>query len=61
MSKPTKEEEVTPEVAQKVTEYVYKNYKSFVDKPLTIKDKGSHFQILKHKDEGPLFLGKTIL
>ena len=61
MTKLLKEEEVTPAVAQKVTEYVYKNYKNFVDKPLIIKDKGTHFQILKHKDEGPLFLGKTII
>jgi len=61
MSKTIKPEDVTPEVAQKVTEYVYTNYKSFVDKPLIIKDKGNHFQILKHKDEGPLFLGKTII
>ena len=29
MTKVTKEEEVSPEVAKKVTEYVYKNYKSF--------------------------------
>ena len=61
MTKLLKEEEVTPEVTKKVTEYVYNNYKSFVDKPLIIKDKGNHFQILKHKDEGPLFLGKTII
>ena len=61
MTKVTKEEEVSPEVAKKVTEYVYKNYKSFYGKTLSIKDKGNHFQILKHKDEGPLFLGKTIV
>ena len=53
--------DVEPEVAEKVTEYVYKNYKNYRDKPLIIKDRGSHFTILKHINAGPLFLGKGII
>jgi len=53
--------EVTPEVAEKVTEYVYKNYKTYKDKPLIIRDKGSYFTVLKHINGGPLFLGKKII
>lgn len=45
----------------KVEAYVYKNYKSLDKKDLIIRDHGSHFQILKHKDGSPLILGKSIL
>ena len=38
--------DIEPEVAEKVTEYVYKNYKNYKDKPLIIKDRGSYFTIL---------------
>jgi len=53
--------DVSPEVAEKVTEYVYNNYKAYKDKPLFIKDKGTHFTILKHITAGPLFLGKGVI
>jgi hypothetical protein len=53
--------DVSPEVAEKVTEYVYNNYKAYKDKPLFIKDKGTHFTILRNINEGPLFLGKKII
>lgn len=48
-------------VRVQVEAYVYKNYKSLNGKTLIIKDMGSHFQILKHKDGSPLILGKSIL
>ena len=60
-NKVNKGEDVTPEVAEKVTEYIYTNYKEYKDKPLLIKDKGSHFTILRNINEGPLFLGKKII
>jgi len=56
-----KGEDVTPEVAEKVTEYVYDNYKTYKNKPLIIKDKGSHFTILRNMTEGVLVLGKKII
>lgn len=48
-------------VRVQVEAYVYKNYKSLNGKTLIIKDMGSHFQVLKHKDGSPLILGKSIL
>ena len=56
-----KGKEVEQDVADKVTEYVYKNYKRFKDKTLIIRDQGSHFTILHHITGAPLFLGKSIL
>jgi|TARA_R100000084_G_scaffold23875_1_gene8516 hypothetical protein len=44
-----------------VTEYVYKNYKTYKDKQLIIRDFGNHFRVLKHKDGSPLILGKSII
>ena len=46
---------------KQITEYVYKNYQSFKDNPLTIKEYDNCFHILKHKDGSPLILGKKIL
>lgn len=46
---------------EQIQEYVYKNYKSYAGKELTIKDMDSHFRIYKHKDGSPLILGKTII
>lgn len=48
-------------IRQKVEAYVYKNYNSLDKMSLIIRDHGSHFQILKHKDGSPLILGKSIL
>ena len=56
-----KGKDVSPEVVQKLTEYVYENYKLFKDKPLIIKDRGSHFTILRHLTGSPLFLGKKVI
>jgi len=60
-NKVDKGEDVTPEVAEKVTEYVYNNYKLFKDKPLIIKDRGTHFTILRHITGAPLVLGKGVI
>ena len=56
-----KGEDVTPEVAEKVTEYVYDNYTTYKNKPLIIKDKGTHFTILRNITVGALVLGKKII
>ena len=46
---------------EEVTEYVYKNYKTYKDKPLIIEEFGSFFTIKRNKDESPLILSKGIL
>ena len=53
--------EVEDEVAAKVIEYVYANYKGLKDKPLVIKEGKGCFYVFKHKDEGPMILGKGII
>ena len=53
--------EVGEDLAQKITDYVYKNYSTYYNKTLIIKDCGSHYKIIKHKDGGPLILGKEIV
>ncbi len=49
------------ETIEKVKTYVYKNYKNYDGKQLIIKELESCFHILRHKDESPLILGKSIL
>ena len=49
------------DVIKLIEEYVYKNYKSYKDKTLIIKDFDSHYRVLKHKDGSPLILGKEIV
>ena len=49
------------ETIKQITEYVYKNYKSYKDKQLIIKEYDNYFHILIHIDSSPLILGKTIL
>lgn len=51
---------ITPEMEEKVKAYVYAKYKSLEGKNLIIRDKGTFYSILKHKDGTPLFLGKDI-
>ena len=46
---------------EQVTEYVYKNYRTYKDKQLIIREKSNCFHILIHKDGSPLILGKSIL
>ena len=52
---------MSEETIQQITEYVYKNYKSYKDKQLIIKEYDNCFHILIHIDSSPLILGKTIL
>ena len=49
------------ETKQQVTEYVYKNYKQYKDKPLIIRELYNCFHVLKHEDGSPLILGKGIV
>lgn len=49
------------DVKKSIEEYVYKNYKSYKDKNLIIKDFDSHYRVLKHKDGSPLILGKEVI
>ena len=52
---------MSKEIKQQITEYVYKNYKSYKDKQLIIKEKGNCFHIVAHEDASPLILGKKII
>ena len=46
---------------EKITEYVYKNYKWLKNKKLIIREKDKCFHVLKHEDSSPLILGKSII
>ena len=46
---------------EKITEYVYKNYKWLKNKKLIIREKDKCFHIVAHKDASPLILGKSII
>ena len=48
-------------IKQQITEYVYKNYKSYKDKQLIIREKKNCFHIVTHEDASPLILGKKII
>ena len=52
---------MSEETIQKITEYVYKNYKWLKNKKLIIKEKKNCFHIVANKDASPLILGKSIL
>jgi len=52
---------VEPEIADKITEYVYSNYKSYKGEKLIITELNNCYSILKNKDGSPLFLGKSII
>jgi|TARA_R110002012_G_scaffold121736_1_gene271393 hypothetical protein len=54
-------DDINQDIINLVTEYVYKNYKTYKDKQLIIRDFGNHFRVLKHKDGSPLILGKSII
>jgi len=49
------------ETIKQVTEYVYKNYKSYKNKQLIIKEFDNCFHVLIHEDSSPLILGKKII
>ena len=48
-------------IIQQVTEYVYKNYRTYKDKQLIIREKSNCFHIMIHEDGSPLILGKGII
>jgi hypothetical protein len=52
---------MSEENIQQITEYVYKNYKTYKNKPLIIKEYDNCFHILIHQDGSPLILGKSII
>tara|TARA_R110000796_G_scaffold26850_1_gene74162 strand:- start:257 stop:421 length:165 start_codon:yes stop_codon:yes gene_type:complete len=52
---------MSKEIKQQITEYVYKNYKSYKDKQLIIKEFNNCIHVLMHKDDSPLILGKGII
>ena len=52
---------MSEETKQRVTEYVYKNYKSYKEKQLIITELDNCFHIFKHEDGSPLILGKKII
>ena len=52
---------MSEDTAQLVKEYVYKNYKTYKDKQLIIKELDNCFHILIHKDSSPLILSKNII
>ena len=56
-----KKEDIDPETLKKIREYVYKNYKSYKDKNLIIKEYKSCYTVLKHPTGSPLILGKGIV
>jgi len=59
--KQEKQLNMNEETKQQVTEYVYKNYKQYKDKPLIIRELDNCFHVLKHEDGSPLILGKGIV
>jgi hypothetical protein len=56
-----KGQEVSDNIKNQITEYVYANYKTYKDKTLIIRDRGTHYYVLKHINGGPLYLGKGII
>jgi hypothetical protein len=46
---------------QQITEYVYKNYTSYKNKQLIIREKSNCFHVVVHEDGSPLILGKGII
>lgn len=52
---------MSEDTTQLITEYVYKNYKTYRDKQLIINESDKCYHILLHKDASPLILSKGIL
>ena len=46
---------------EKITEYVYKNYKEYKNKQLIIRERNNCFHVTAHEDASPLILGKKII
>lgn len=56
-----KGQEVSDDIKNKLTEYVYKNYESYKNKNLIIRDKGTHYTIMNNPTGGYLFLSKDVV
>ena len=56
-----KGQEVSDDVKKKLTEYIYSNYKTYKDKTLIIRDKGTHYTIMNNPTGGYLFLSKDVI
>tara|TARA_R110002020_G_scaffold451637_1_gene665799 strand:- start:339 stop:521 length:183 start_codon:yes stop_codon:yes gene_type:complete len=56
-----KGQEVSDDIKNKLTEYVYNNYKTYTNKTLIIRDRGTHYTVLKHINGGPLYLSKEVV
>ena len=52
---------MSKDTTQLVEDYVYKNYKTYKDKQLIIRDFGNHFRVYTHKDGSPLILSKEVI
>jgi len=52
-------ETIAPEVIEKVTNHVYKNYKNMNNKKLFITQSKNCFHVSTHKDASPLIVGKN--
>ena len=46
---------------EKITEYVYKNYRWLKNKKLIIREKENCVHIVANEDASPLILGKSII
>lgn len=49
-----------PELYKKVQTYVWKNYKTYTNKKLIIREFDNHFKINVCREDAPLVLGKGI-
>ena len=49
------------DIIQQITEYVYKNYRTYKDKQLIIREYSNCYHVLMHEDGSPLILGKVII
>ena len=56
-----KDNTISEDAVQQITEYVWKNYKTYKNKQLIIREKSNCFHILVHQDGSPLILGKGIV
>ena len=55
-----KKEEIAQGVVDKITAYVYENYKDYTGKRLYIDEKSNCFTISYHVNGSPLILGKKL-
>ena len=52
---------MSEDIIQLITEYVYKNYKTYKGKMLMISESDKCYHVLTHKDASPLILSKGII